>query len=73
MEAGARGASFGIMYRPELLMAHRNITMRCCPVALRDGLPVRISAAKGTVLVESVREVIGIVRAAPGPPEYQSF
>ena len=64
MEAGACGASLGIMYRPECYTAPSEYNALLRPVALRDGLLCTHIRGEGDSLVESVREVIGIARRA---------
>ena len=64
MEAGACGASLGIMYRPECYTAPSEYNALLRPVALRDGLLCTHIRGEGDSLVESVREVIGLARRA---------
>ena len=64
MEAGACGASLGIMYRPECYTAPSEYNALLRPVALRDGLLCTHIRGEGDSVVESVREVIGLARRA---------
>ncbi len=64
MDAGACGASLGMMYRPECHTSLSEYDALLRPVALRGGLLCAHIRGEGDSLVESVREVIGIARRA---------
>lgn len=64
MEAGACGASLGIMYRPECYTTREEYQALLRPVARRDGLLCTHIRGEGDSLVESVQEVIDIARRA---------
>ncbi len=64
MQAGACGASLGLMYRPECYTRPQEYDALLRPVALRDGLLCTHIRGEGDSLVPSVREVVDIARRA---------
>lgn len=64
MQAGAYGASLGIMYRPECHTTAQEYAALLKPVARRDGLLCTHIRGEGDTLVESVQEVADLAQRA---------
>lgn len=64
MQAGARGVSLGIMYRPECYTSPEEYDALLAPAARRGGILCTHIRGEGDSLVASVQEVIGIAARA---------
>ena len=73
MEHGALGLSFGIMYLPECYLAHEDLVAMASEAGRFGGVITCHVRGEGDMVVESVKEIIGICKEANAPLNISHF